>query len=309
MRWPACRARALLVVITVLCLAALSGCSGGGDQPTSARFVSSFPIGGVDPRPLDVLVDSNRSLYVLAAGPWQVKKYSISGMFVEDVISFFAPTAAAFGPNEDIYLVSPAMGRVAVFDLAGRQKGELEVVLPSGTLAYGVAVGAAGEVYLWTVDELAAPLAWSITRCLGGTCSVFVPGGLTAPIPTGEQQRGMAVDAFGNVYYPDPDNGRIVRLNPLTKQGTGIGSPGSGPGELDNPRDVALDSRGDMYVADTGNNRIQKFDRTGAFLFSLGAQGSGDGMFQSPQGVAVDQLGYVIVADTGNNRVQVFTQF
>ena len=46
----------------------------------------------------------------------------------------------------------------------------------------------------------------------------------------------------------------------------GIGGPGTGPGQLAEPRGVASDSRGNLYVADTKNSRIAVFDGTGAFL-------------------------------------------
>jgi len=42
-----------------------------------------------------------------------------------------------------------------------------------------------------------------------------------------------------------------------------IGSPGSGHGQLDDPRGVVVDTKGNLYVADSGNNRIQKFPRAG----------------------------------------------
>jgi len=303
------RAQALLAAIATAIIIVLSGCGGGDGEPSGARFVQSIPIGGPDARPLDVIIDSNRTLYVLAAGSWQAKKYTITGALLGDFIDFLQPTAANFGPNQDIYLVSPDVGRVAVFDLAGQRKAELETALPSGTRAYGVAADATGQVYLWAVDELASPMAWNILLCTGGTCSLLVSGGPTTPIPTGEQQRGMAVDREGNIYYPDPNNDRIVVFDPLAQQGWTIGSPGSAPGELNEPHDVAVDLMGDIYVADSGNDRIQKFSREGEFLFTVGGQGTADGQFQSPQGVAVDSLGFIVVADTGNNRVQVFVEF
>ena len=84
------------------------------------------------------------------------------------------------------------------------------------------------------------------------------------------------------------------------------GEPGSGPGQLNEPRGLAADSRGNLYVADTKNSRIQVFDPNGQFLRAIGVPGSGDGQLKEPCGVAVDADGTVIVADTWNHRVARF---
>jgi hypothetical protein len=301
--------RALAIAIAVWLVAALSGCSGGGDQFTSARFSRSIPIGGADSDPLDVMVDFNDSLYVMAAGSWQVKKYTASGTFLENLIPFFAVTAGAFGPFQDIFVVSPGVGHVGAFDLAGNEQLQLEVALPAGILAYGVAVATDGAIYLWAIDTTTGPPEWNILCCSGGSCTVFIPGGPAAAIPVGEQQRGMAIDNRGELYYVDLDADRIRVIDPQSMQGRSIGSPGSGPGQLNDPCDVAVDAKRNVYVADTGNDRIQKFGPDGTLLFGFGGPGSGPGLFQSPQGVAIIESGQIVVADTGNDRVQVFQQF
>jgi DNA-binding beta-propeller fold protein YncE/tetratricopeptide (TPR) repeat protein len=89
--------------------------------------------------------------------------------------------------------------------------------------------------------------------------------------------------------------------------GRTIGSRGSEPGFMKNPRGLAVDSQGNFWVADTGNNRLQKFSVEGSLLQVLGKEGSGEGEFRSPSGVAVSPKGNICVADTGNRRVQVFS--
>ena len=83
--------------------------------------------------------------------------------------------------------------------------------------------------------------------------------------------------------------------------------PGSGPGQLNAPRDAATDSAGNVYVADYNNNRIAKFSPTGAPLKGWGTRGSANGQFIRPYGVAVDAANRVYVADSDNNRIQQFT--
>jgi uncharacterized protein (TIGR03663 family) len=85
-----------------------------------------------------------------------------------------------------------------------------------------------------------------------------------------------------------------------------LGSTGSGPGQLLEPRGVASDSRGNLYVADTKNSRIAVFDGNGAFLRALGSRGNGDGQLNEPCGVAVGPKGEIYVADTWNHRVARF---
>ena len=61
-----------------------------------------------------------------------------------------------------------------------------------------------------------------------------------------------------------------------------IGSPGSGNGQLNDPRGVVVDTKGNLYVVDSGNNRIQEFDSIGKFIRTWGSFGTGNGQFNGP---------------------------
>ncbi len=112
-----------------------------------------------------------------------------------------------------------------------------------------------------------------------------------------------------------------------------IGTPGSGAGEVNEPRGVAVDrTAGLLYLADRGNNRVDVFDvSTGAFIRAFGwgvadgttpalqscmstcfsgIAGSGLGQFASGglRGIAVDSSSHTVyVVDGGNHRVEKFT--
>jgi hypothetical protein len=110
--------------------------------------------------------------------------------------------------------------------------------------------------------------------------------------------------------------------------------PGSGAGEVSNPRGIGVDeSTGHIYVADRDNARISEFTPWGAFvkawgwgvedgsselqscapaepepdpppeLCRQGLEGAGAGQLGAPQGVTVDSLGNVYVYDRRYHRV------
>jgi DNA-binding beta-propeller fold protein YncE len=73
----------------------------------------------------------------------------------------------------------------------------------------------------------------------------------------------VAVDAAGNVFVAEDYR---CRIQMFTATGTFLvswGMPGTGNGQLNNPRGLATDASGNLYVVDTNNNRIQVFG-TGA---------------------------------------------
>jgi DNA-binding beta-propeller fold protein YncE/Flp pilus assembly protein TadD len=90
------------------------------------------------------------------------------------------------------------------------------------------------------------------------------------------------------------------------RDGRTIGSRGSKPAQLKNPRGLTMDRAGNFWVADTGNDRLQKFSPQGSLLKVIGQSGSGEGELRSPSGIVISSQGTIYVADTGNKRVQVF---
>jgi hypothetical protein len=147
------------------------------------------------------------------------------------------------------------------------------------------------------------------------------PPGSTAP---GEfsDARGIEVERRGIVYVSDHGNHRIQAF---TLDGTllsvwgrngGDGSPGTGPGEFEQPRSAATDRAGNVYVVEKLNHRVQKLTPDGRLLSRWGknggagggdaAIGSAPGEFNLPYDAVVDSRGTVYVVDTSNTRVQRF---
>ena len=110
----------------------------------------------------------------------------------------------------------------------------------------------------------------------------------------------IAIAPNGDLYVADghidaKSNRRIVRL---TKDGKFIeqwGTPGTGPGQFDNPHSIALDSAGRVFVADRSNNRIQIFSPHGKFIAEWR-------QFGRPSGIRIlgDTL-YVADSESRNN--------
>jgi tripartite motif-containing protein 2/3/tripartite motif-containing protein 71 len=93
---------------------------------------------------------------------------------------------------------------------------------------------------------------------------------------------------------------------PSGKKLLSFGTPGSGLGQLNSPREIALDGDGNMLVVDSGNHCIRKFTCEGKLLASVGTRGSGPLQFKTPTGIALNASNSKwYVTDTFNNRVQV----
>ncbi len=123
---------------------------------------------------------------------------------------------------------------------------------------------------------------------------------------------GVAVDARGNVYVADSNNGRLVVFDASGRQ-LAVVRRGAAQGDLGLPRGVTVDGDGRVYVVDTMAQGVQVYrayqagERAPAFVGRFGAEGTADGGFEYPNGVATDARGRVYVTDWRNNRVQVWS--
>jgi streptogramin lyase len=123
---------------------------------------------------------------------------------------------------------------------------------------------------------------------------------------------GVAIGPDGNVYVVEAGSNRS-RVSVWTPTGhfvRAFGDYGSGPGQLNDPKQVAVDGAGFVYVADSGNSRIEKFTPGGQFASSIG-QGfsisAQPDQVSSPQGVTVAPDGTIYAADQQQRRVQHYT--
>ena len=122
-------------------------------------------------------------------------------------------------------------------------------------------------------------------------------------------------DALGFLFVADTQNHRIQKFTPegrfvrMWGRNGGDGTPGVGPGEMDQPRGLAVDPFGNVWVADHENARVLKFTNDGRLLLTLGKNGGdgswgeGVGEFNSPRGICTDAQGTIYVADDVNHRI------
>ncbi len=136
------------------------------------------------------------------------------------------------------------------------------------------------------------------------------------PVPDGPA--GLAVGDDGTIYFSDPLQHRVLRINPCNGETCAmpcLGGMGPQPGSFQTPRGLLFDAiRQALFVADSGNNRIQIFNVDTFQLLDIwphadplsGSQSNEPGNFDTPWSLASDGEGNIYVVDVGNQRVQKF---
>jgi sugar lactone lactonase YvrE len=128
------------------------------------------------------------------------------------------------------------------------------------------------------------------------------------PIDEIRLPEGVAIGPDGNVYVSEAGlHTRVSVWTPTGRFVSAFADHGSGPGQLDAPKQVAVDGAGYVYVADSGNSRIERFTPDGQFAASIG-QGfsisAQPDQLSSPQGVTVAPDGTLYASDQQQRRVQ-----
>ncbi len=125
---------------------------------------------------------------------------------------------------------------------------------------------------------------------------------------------GIAVDASGNVYVGDANNGTIRQITAGGVVSTLAGTAGSGLTPFSLSSGLAVDSTGNVFVSDNGNNTIHKVTPLGVVttLAGSGTSGSADGTgtaasFNNLKGIAIDSAGNLYVTESGPHLIRKIT--
>ena len=212
------------------------------------------------------------------------------------------PSGLDVSPQGVVFAADTGSSQVAAFDGSGaelwrvgtRGSGSLTRFLYPRDVAFATGklfVGDTGNGRVVVMDAIdGSPLTqWTGFSGLMGISAGVSGAGDPVILVTEDQKNQVQVRSL---------TGSLIRT-----VGTG---PGSGNGQLRQPRDAATDAVGNVYVADYLNNRVVKFSATGSWIKNWGVTGSGAGAFNRPYGVDVDDADDVYVADSNNHRIQKF---
>jgi DNA-binding beta-propeller fold protein YncE len=195
---------------------------------------------------------------------------------------------------------------VEVFDIPGQRSFKIGDNDDVGKLATPMGLDVDGKGNLYVVDSQAKLV--QVYDVDGKHLRTLLADGKSFVRPS-----GIAVDAAGTrIYVVDTggvsSNQHHVRVFDAKsgKHLHDIGKRGSGPGELNLPRDVSIGKDGNLYVVDGGNFRVQVFKPDGAFVREFGTIGRQGGQFSRPKEAATDVDGNVYVVDSAFGNFQIF---
>jgi sugar lactone lactonase YvrE len=291
---------------------------------------------GVDhlSRPTGVAVDPMGNVWVADTGNNRVVEFDSEGNFVTQFGSepdpehpnnptvLDEPSGIVVNNSDEILVADRGNTRLVKFNNAGGFRGEWGVGAGEECCTHllsaisGVTIGSE-ERYLVTDPRSGVLYGF---RPLANSHPEVLSGLFAAPSTPYGEQNSIAAGPNGAIWVTDRLRDQVNEQHLIEVHGqyTGvyqpaelsnaIGSPGSGPGQLDEPTGVALRPSGNLLVADTGNNRIEQFSPKGELLAEFGSSGSGEGEFNRPEGIATAPGGVEYVADTGNNRIEKWLQ-
>ena len=261
--------------------------------------------------PVDVAVDAQNRIYILDSDMNKVRVFNSGGVQTlafgtkgKGTEGFDEPLGLAVDGAGNIFVADSGNVKIKKFDPQGKLLGSIgSEGLGPGQFRRpsGIKVDREGKIHLLDLGKHTLQIFTSE----GADGALLVPVSPPPSVALMKEIRGEVVALLTDKQLWGLSGDALVDVG--TEVGKKIGSRGSEPGMLKNPRGVTVDATGNFWVADTSNDRLQKFSRDGALLQVIGRSGSKEGEFNAPSAVALTLKGNIVVADTGNRRVQVFS--
>jgi uncharacterized protein (TIGR03437 family) len=340
-----CQAQATYNISTIAGTPGTGGYSGDGGPANTAQLNG----------PCALAVDNAGNLYIADSLNFRVREMAIGGNINTVVGTGTAGDTTGTATSSQIRnpcgLLLDRSGNLYVADTTNHEVkkvsgGALSKIAGTGTAGFsldgnpavnaqlnnptGLALNAAGvlfiaDTYNQRVRHIDTSGIIQTVVNFTGTQGYLGDGGAAIAAELNNPQ-GLAMDAAGNLYIADTDNGVIRKVPPdfstistVAGNGTNGYSGDGGPAtqaQLSNPKDVAVDAAGNLYIADTTNCRIRVVTPDG-IIHTVAGNGTpgygGDGgaaaaaQLKFPASVKVDSGGNVYIADFGNQVIRQLT--
>ncbi|MBK8495241.1 MAG: hypothetical protein IPL50_09535 [Chitinophagaceae bacterium] len=141
------------------------------------------------------------------------------------------------------------------------------------------------NVLLFIFIVLPAPCSAQVITTIAGTGTPGYNGdGISATTAQLYYPHNIALDADGNIYFPDYGNARIRKITIgtgliSTIAGTGVpGFTGDGAAaasaQINQPSSMAFDNNGDLYFTDRTNQRIRRITISTGMITTVAGTGT-----------------------------------
>jgi sugar lactone lactonase YvrE len=232
--------------------------------------------------------------------------------------------------NARVRRVDPCTGLIETIAGNGTRafSGDGGPALDAGLTASDALVDAEGNLIISDTDNNRVRVVdaeGNINTLVGTGAEGFSGDDGPATAATLNHPTGLHLDAAGNLYIADFDNGAVRKLTGgtiTTVAGTGVlGYNGDDipatTAMLNQPTDMEVDEAGNLYIADFGGHRIRRVDAATGLITTVAGTGvAGDGgdggpataaLLNQPSDVKLDPSGALVVSDFGNQRIRRFT--
>jgi uncharacterized protein (TIGR03437 family) len=288
------------------------GFSGDGGPATSAQLSG----------PMGVAVDASGNLFIADTGNNRIRKVSAGGIITTVAGNGTAGFSGDYAPGTSMELYQPhgvAVDTSGNVFIADTYNNRIRMLSPSGIIA---TVAGSGP----------APC---ITPASAGLCGGFSGDGGLATAASLYWPDGVVLDASGNLFIADSNNGRVRKVslsgtittvagggpNPCGFYDIGcVPPPGDGgpaTSAVMGPVSVVVDVAGDLFITDSNYSVIRTVSASNSIITTVagipGHAGSAGGNapapatsadLYGPTGIALDAYGNLFIADSGNNRIR-----